>query len=291
MFNKKWKKGSVILEVLIAIGLSAIFFSLIAGLLVASNKSTANLYSSQKAYARAQEGLTALKSMSFSDLAATWDGKATYSDTYDQWELSTGQEVFEDGQTRSLAIVEVQRDENCAIVESGGDVDPDSYYLRSNMLWDAFGDAKRDLVIESLRVNWGDPQGECFNPTDAGGISLDWAGGYWGGTKQLRGVYIINHTDRDITITEMTLHWDYPASSLQQIFAIGAKVWSDSGPGTPTGQQVSGTEIDVVDAVIPAGYTDETHKIQFTGSMIGATLIMEFEFGDGSVLITDPFTP
>ncbi|MBT3230371.1 hypothetical protein HN358_01115 [Candidatus Uhrbacteria bacterium] len=291
MFNKKQHKGSVLLEVLMAIGLSAIFFSAIAGLLVASNQSTGSLYNAQTAYWRAQEGISALKSMSFSELSATWDGRATYSGVSDQWTLGTGQVEFPDGQTRSLAIIEVQRDENCEIVEIGGDVDPDSYYLRSNMAWEGLGGSKQDLVLQSLRVNWSDPVGQCFNPTDAGGISLDWSGGYWGGSKQLRGVYIINNTDRDITITKMTLHWDVPASFLQQIFAIGTKVWSDSGPGSPYGQQPSGTEIDVLDATIPAGYTDETHKIQFTQAMTGATLIMEFEFGDGSVLITDPFTP
>jgi len=291
MFNKKIKKGSVILEVLISIGLSAIFFSSIAGLLIASNKSTSNLYNSQIAYARAEEGLSALKSMNFSDLFSSWDSKATYSSVTDEWSLSNGQEIFTDGQTRSLAIVDVLRDEDCEIVEVGGDIDPDSYYLRSNMAWDTIGGSKQDLTLESLQVNWEDPVGECFNPTDAGGISLDWSGGYWGGSKQLRGVYIINNTDRDITVTKMTLHWDYPWSKLQQIFAIGTKVWSDSGPGSPGGLLSSGTEIDTLDATIPAGFTDDTHKVQFTQAMTGSTLILEFEFADGSVLTTDPFTP
>lgn len=281
----------MLLEVLMAIGLSALFFSAIAGLLVTSNQSTGSLYNAQKAYSRAKEGVTALRSMSFSELSATWDGKATYDSINDKWVLGTGQELFDDGQARSLAIVEVQRDEDCEIVEVGGDIDPDSFYLRSNILWDTLGGGKQDLTVESLRVNWEDPVGECFNPTDAGGVTLDWSGGYWGGSKQLRGVYIINHTERDITVTKMTIHWDKPSSNLQQIFAIGSKVWSDSGPGTPTGQQGSGTEIDVQDATIPASYTDETHKIQFTGAMEGATLIMEFEFADGSILTTDPFTP
>ena len=292
MFNrKKWKKGSVILEVLIAIGLSAIFFSMIAGLLVASNKSTANLYSSQKVYARAQEGLTALKSMSFSDLFATWDGKAIYSGVSDQWSLGSGQEVFDDGQTRSLAVVEVQRNEDCEIVEFGGEIDPDSYYLRSNMQWYGVGDAKQDLTIESLRVNWEDPQGNCFNPTDAGGITIDWSGAYWGGSKQLRGVDIINNTDRDIMITKVTIYWNWWWSKLTQIFIVDTKAWSSSGPGSPLGDQNPGVEIDIQDVTIPAGETDDTHKIQFSQFMIGSIVQLKLEFDDESVLITDPFWP
>jgi hypothetical protein len=291
MFNKSKKKGSVLLEVLIAIGLSAIFFSAIAGLLVASNKSTSSLYLSQKAYWRAQEGISALQSMLFEDITITNSAQVSYSAASDTWDLLPGIETFDNGMTRTVSITEVQRDDDCVIVESGGTVDPDSLYLSTVVNYEGMGAVEKEVALSTLSVNWQNPVGECFNPTDAGGISLDWSGAYWGGSKQLRGVYIINHTDHDITITKMRLYWDRPTSRLQQIFAIGTKVWSESGPGTPTGQQTSGTLIDIADATIPAGFTDDTHKVQFTGAMDGSTLIFEFEFSDGSILTTDPFTP
>ncbi|MBU4315363.1 hypothetical protein KJ673_03075 [Patescibacteria group bacterium] len=291
MFNKRHKKGSVILEVLIAIGLSAFFFSAIAGLMMASNKSMESLYSSQKAIWRAQEGLGALQSMSFDDLSTTENGLVTYSNVSDAWSLGSGTENFDDGQSREIVISEVERDNACLIVEAGGTVDPDTYQLESTVYWTGSTGAVHNRSLQSLVVNWEDSQGECFRPTDAGGIDLDWSGGYWGGSKQLRGVWIINNTTRDITITKMTIWWDRPASKLQQIFAIGTKVWSDSGPGTPLGLQSSGVLIDTLDATIPAGFTDDTHKIQFTQAMEGSTLIISFEFADGSILITDPFTP
>lgn len=291
MLSKKRKKGTVILEVLIAIGLSAFFFSAIAGLMVTSNKSMESLYSSQKAIWRAQEGIGAIQSMSFNDLYLIDHGHVIYSDTKDQWSIDAGIQNFADGQSREVSISQVERDNACAIVESGGVVDPDSYKIESTVYWPGSTGIIHNRNLQSLVVNWEDPQGDCFKPTDASGIELDWSGGYWGGSKQLRGVYIINNTSRDITITKMTIWWDQPASQLQQIFAIGTKVWSDSGPGSPAGLQNSGVEIDTLDATIPAGFTDDTHKIQFTQAMNGSTLIISFEFSDGSILITDPFTP
>jgi hypothetical protein len=291
MFNRELKKGSVILEVLIVIGLSALFFSAIAGLIMASNKSLEQIYNSQTAIWRAEQGIDAVRSIKFSNLSLISGGKISYSPVSDNWSLSEGSEIFDDGKERSITISEVQRDNSCLIVESGGTVDPDSYSIESNVSWIEQSGIEHVVTLNSLVVNWQNPQGSCFLPTDAGGISLDWSGGYWGGSKQLRGVYIINHTSRDITITKMTIWWDRPASKLQQLFAVGSKVWSSSGPGTPLGLQTSGTLIDTVDAIIPAGYTDETHKIQFTGAMEGSTIIISFEFADGSILVTDPFTP
>lgn len=291
MLNKKWKKGTVILEVLIAIGLSAFFFSAIAGLMVASSKSMESLYSSQKAIWRAQEGIGALQSMSFNDLFLTEESKVIYSDLKDQWSIDIGSQVFADGQSREISISAVERDNACLIVDSGGTLDPDTYKLESTVYWTGASGVVHNRNLETIVVNWEDPQGDCFKPTDASGIELDWSGGYWGGSKQLRGVYIINNTSRDITITKMTIWWDKPGAQLQQIFAIGTKVWSDSGPGTPGGLQNSGTVIDTLDATIPAGFTDDTHKIQFTQAMEGSTLIISFEFADGSILTTDPFTP
>ncbi len=291
MWTKR-RKGSVILEVLIAIGVSAIFFSAIAGLLISSNKSTANLYNTQKAYARNKEGLSALQSIKFEDLFLTWDGKVTYNSVTDQWELSTGSEVFADNQTRSVAVIEVQRNEDCEVVLYGGDVDPDSYILMSNMMWDSYGGGKRDSTIYSLVVNTENPQGDCFGGgEEAENLVLITVDAEWYGDKQLRDLYITNEGTSPVTITEITIWWDVSKSKIEQIFYDGDKVWSYSGPGSPSGKQYSGTQIDIDDIEIPAGYTGEFNKIKFSKDMEDATLIIEFEFSDGSTYTSDPFEP
>src|SRR3989339_1124370 len=183
MLSNRWKKGSVILEVLIAVGLSAFFFSAIAGLMMASNKSMESLYNSQKAIWRAQEGLGALQSMSFTDLSTTENGLVTYLAVNEGWTLGSGIQEWDDGQSREIVISEVERDNSCQIIESGGQVDPDTYQLESTVFWTGPTGIIHNRSLQSLVVNWEDPQGECFRPTDAGGIQLDWSGGYWGGSK------------------------------------------------------------------------------------------------------------
>ena len=78
---------------------------------------------------------------------------------------------------------------------------------------------------------------------------------------------------------------------MDQIFLGSGKIWSSTGPGTPLGSVPSGTELDCLDQPILVGQTFNMQKVQYSADMTGTTIILKFEFTDGSSITTDPFVP
>lgn len=290
--HAKNRPGTLLLEAVIAVGLSAMLFSAIAGLLVAANLGASSTHTSERVRWASQEGISAMRSMAFSDLAAVTSGVAIYSASTHRWTVASGAPAnIGSGLTRSISITPVYRDSSCGIVSTGGTVDPDSYYLTSTIGWTLPNGTARTYSSSGLRVQWDNPQGTCFKTAQSSFVTLDVHEGEWLGSKQLRDIIINNATASDATVTRITATWNRAGSSIQQMFIGTGKIWSDVGPGTPTGVQPSGTAIDVQDFTIPAHSTGQTYKIQFTAAMSGSTINLTFDFADGSSLTTGPFTP
>lgn len=285
------KIGSLTLEAVIATGLASIFFTAVAGVLIGATTSMQSLYKKTASRLAAEESMAALRSISFDALTPTATGSISYSTTTNQWSLAPGTETLTNGITRTISIENISRDASCTITTNGGTVDPDSKRLTSTIAWLLPNGLPHEYIISTLRTRWDDPQGACFKPTQAGSISVITTSATWGGSKQLRDVQIENMTNNSATVTAITVTWNNPSSQIQQMFIGSGKIWSDGGPGTPSGTQSSGTRIDVQDFTIPANSIGETYKIQFTGAMSGTTLDITFEFADGSSLSTGPFIP
>lgn len=289
---EKFRSGSTILEALVAIGLLALYFVALTGLLMGATQSTQSSFTREHMRLSAQEATAALRAASFSELVLLAEAILAYNENTDRWAISAGgPEQVSDALTRSVSIEPVFRDEDCRVVTVGGTEDPDSRYLITTMSRETVGGDIQTAVTQALRVNWQDPQGDCFKPTQASFVRIDVSAANWGGSKQLRDVVVRNPTPQDATVTKITMTWTHATSQIQQIFFEEGKVWSDTGPGTPTGTQPSGTEIDIEDVTIVAGEDGEAYKVQFTKAMSGITLTITLEFADGSVLSTDPFTP
>ncbi|MBU0614275.1 hypothetical protein KJ766_03280 [Patescibacteria group bacterium] len=279
---KSSMRGSIILEALIAVGIGALFFTAIGSALVVSIRNTGSLFKSEQANWAMDEAITAVRTLNFSDLVITDSAVLAFSEINGSWNIAPGSPELLDGQlTRSISVSEVQRDSSCLIVQSGGDVDSDSYSVQTTVSWNnVVGDAK-EVSSTTLVTNWQNPTGSCFLPEASGVISIDTSGAYWGGSKQLRGVTVTNDSSEDVYIDKMTLWWSFHWSLMSQIFIIDTKAWSTSGPGTPLGYQWTGTEIDILDTAVPAGESGDAYKIKFTAPMQWAWVIMEFEFTDG----------
>lgn len=218
----------------------------------------------------------------------TQTGSLSFSS--DRWALGTSApESLVDGYTRTVKVEEALRNVSCELVSSGGTADTDSYFLESSVEWTGFGGQNRQVTLRTLRTNWENPTGDCF-ASDCSQLEWDVLGSSWFGGKQLREIYITNNTGETKDIEEITIWWDN-AAELQQIFFDSGKVWSGSGPGTPSGNQVSGTEIHIVSADILDGQTVEMHKTQFTQNMFGTTISVMYECDDGSSVTFGPFTP
>ncbi len=290
--KKNAKKGSVILEALIAIGIGAMFFSAIASAMVIIYQNSGVLFKTQKALWVSQETTSAIRAIDFSDLAILESGLLTFDTLDGTYSLISGEaEQLDGGLTRSITVSEVKRDDDCLVVQDDGTVDPDSYYIENQISWSSATGRSQEIGSKTLVTNWEDPNGECFMPVDAGSVFVDTSGSYWGGSRQLRGVTLINSSSEDIIIDKITMEWSFSWARLSQIFIVETKAWSANGPGTPLGYQYSGTEIDIFDTSIPSGETVDAYKIQFTATMKPSWVKMKFEFTDGSIYETEPFYP
>ncbi|OGL70043.1 hypothetical protein A3C17_01510 [Candidatus Uhrbacteria bacterium RIFCSPHIGHO2_02_FULL_53_13] len=289
--NFRDQSGSLLLEAVLASALLAVFAIAILSLTVTANQGTGKALKDADVVWRAQEGIEALRTIPFDSLSLTDQGSLSW--TGSSWTVSSsGPETLAGGITRTVRVKQVERDSNCVIVPTGsGDVDVDTLALESEVSWtDPLGRAQ-SYTVSSLRTRYTDPQGDCFLAEQASQIGINLTlQAEWFGLKQLRTLYLENLGTEPITIHEIEFTWNN-AETMDQMFINSTKVWSSSGPGSPSGPQSSGTEIDIADYTIPGGTSVEINKTQFSGDMRGTTLTLKLEFSDDSEITSDPFTP
>lgn len=291
--NKVFKKntrGFLLLEILFSVGLLALILSILGGVVLIS-KGTSRGGQSNRATWAAQEGLAALQSMKFSDLNETETGILSFSGN--QWHLDSGSpQTISTGITRTVHIKSVNRDESCQIVSSGGTVDVDSKTLESDVNWIDLSGQTHTITLSSLKTQWENPQGSCFQPSEANCSTIDYmTSGQWYGGKQLRTIYFENTcTSTPIVIDKMIFTWNNSAN-IQQVFIGSTKVWAENGPGTPSGEQSSGITLDISDFTMNQGVQYELNKTQFDRAMSGTTITITLIFSDGTSFTTPPFVP
>ncbi len=277
------------LEALVAIGVAALFFTSLIAIWMTQTFSDAKGRDRLEAMFRAKEGVAALESMDFGELTVVSNGAVAFANN--RWSIAgSGPEDLGSGMTRSVSVASVNRDANCLYTASGGTTDPDSFALSSTVDWTDVSGTARSFTTGKLRTRYDDPQGDCFKPEQSAQVQFDLSEANWHGQKQLREVYIQNTGSDAVVIDKMTLTWSN-SRKIQQVFLSETKVWSSSGPGTPSGDQSSGTVLDIQDETLGVSETEEMHKTQFSGNMIGATVTIDLEFSDGSTLSSGPFDP
>ncbi|MFH1404903.1 MAG: hypothetical protein ABIH21_02275 [Patescibacteria group bacterium] len=284
------KIGASMIEVIIALGLMSIIAGSLVVLIYPSYYTSGWILDNQRALWVAEEGIEAINTMDFNDIEIIEDGALIFS--MNKWLIvEGGPEQVTDRMTRAIDVEQVQRDSSCQIVESGGTVDEDTKKIVATVAWSDVGMRPKEFSSSRYITRWENPQGSCFLPTEAARVTIDISQAVWSGGKQLRQVYITNYTSVGITIDKIMLTWDYDNEIVQMLLGE-SKVWSSSGPGTPLGDQPSGTELDIVDVFLSGdGDSREMNKTQFRQNMTGSTLTMQLIFSDGSSVTTDPFIP
>lgn len=285
---QKNQNGSSLLEAVVAIGLASLFLWATIGLVIISKQGAGNAQDRQEALWYANQGIDALRTMDFSNLTLTETGNITFAGN--TWTLNTnGSQLLDNKYTRTVHVQEAFRDDDCALVSVGGTLDDDSRFLQSDVAWIDGTGRSQLLTLNSFAANWDDMQGMCADMADA--ITFDFSASTWFGGKQLREIYLTNTSDHDVVIDKFIITWNN-ANLIQQLFLDTSKIWSSSGPGSPSGEQPSGTELDVQDQTIIAQQdTVEIPKVQFNDQMSGATMQFEIIFEDGSSVVSQEFVP
>lgn len=285
----RFAKGTVILEALIAVGITALYLGGLVSLLVVANTASDRAQQTEQATWNMHEGLAALQTVAFADLPTTDTGALSF--VGGRWSVGTsGPVTLPDGMTRTVKVQTVNRDASCLVTTVGGTADPDSRYLESDVSWTDSAGRAHTVSSRTLRTQWDDPQGSCFGAVMATQVTFNISGAVFSGGKQLRQVYFTNNGGTAVTVDKITMTWDNGAE-LNQLFMDTSKVWSQTGPGTPLDEVETGEEIDIQNFVLPAGTTAELNKGQFDKNMAGATLTLTVTFTDGSVWTSPAFNP
>lgn len=285
----KTPRGSLMLEALIAIGISGFFVTALIGYILIANNSTDRAKENALALWETQEGLDALQTLDFGSLTNTTTGALSFANN--RWVLSTnGPQTLADGATRVVKVENISRDYQCLIAASGGTVDVDSKKLTSTTTWTDNAGRSHSESLSTLRTRWESPQGPCFVAAQSAQVTFDISGANFSGGKQLRHVYFTNTGSAAVTVDKIMFTWTNGAQ-FDQLFMDTSKVWSSTGPGTPSGSILTGTTIDIQNFVLAAGATAEINKGQFSLQMNGVTITMTVTFSDGSVWTSPPFTP
>lgn len=132
----KNKKGQSLVEILIAMGLMAVFLPALLTGFVASREAKpqkAKRFDASQLIREAEEAVISAKESS-------WDNVSTNGTFYpvesgNEWDLTSGTESTPEGFLRSITISDVQRNINGDIVTSGGTVDPATKRLDISVSW------------------------------------------------------------------------------------------------------------------------------------------------------------
>lgn len=282
------KKGTILVEAVVAIGLAILFISALMTFYLTGIQGNMASVKREQALFYAEEGIQAVRSLSFSDLSATSIGTLTFANG--KWLLSSGNpEQLPNNFARSIQIIPTLRSEICGTDPDGTLADPDTFKIISTVSWiDALG-KPRSVSLTSLHADLIDPTGPCFSPEQADRVSIDFTNASWYGGRDLRDVYITNHGTGPVIVDKVRMVWNN-SNKIQQVYFDTDAFWSGSGIGSPDGDQISGIMLDGADETIGGGVT-EMKKIKFNNSMAGSTITISLFFSDGTVNTSDPFVP
>jgi prepilin-type N-terminal cleavage/methylation domain-containing protein len=148
------KKGFSLVEMLLAGALFTVFASGVVEVLLTSlslNRLGAET-TIAKEYAAA--GIEAVYSMKAADFTALTNTEATGIERQDgDWVFSGNENTF-DKYTRSISISEVSRDDDGAIVESGGDTDEETKKVTATVTWDFNNSRSNTVTLETYLTAW-----------------------------------------------------------------------------------------------------------------------------------------
>lgn len=128
--------GQSLVELLVAMGLTAILLPALLTGLVTSREGRPQAESRSRAVALMREGVEALRVVRESGwTAVSINGTYHAEPTGNTWTLIEGEEETADGYTRAIVISGVYRDETGAIVTSGGNLDPSTKKVNLTVDW------------------------------------------------------------------------------------------------------------------------------------------------------------
>lgn len=266
-------QGFSLIESLLASSLFGLMITAIVGSLIYGQSSVRVSGERARALSIAEEGLEATRNMRDNNFTNLVDGTHGLALASNQWTFS-GSSDTTNGFTRTVTITSV---------------DANTKTITSSVSWQQTLQRPGSVTLTSRLTAW-----RAITTTQADQITINVSGATIGGSGNayLRNIELQNNGTTPVIIDRVTVSWTRPNQNIKEIEMEDTVVWSHTGVGTPTGTQSSGTELNIVNATIPAGEDEfEIDHIRMTGNASGDTFTIVFKFTDGStkqVTLTPP---
>jgi type II secretory pathway pseudopilin PulG len=271
--------GASVIEIIVAVG---IFTIIAAGVTVLYlGAFSGNLRNTEKLQAESylQQGLEAVRAIRDYNFDNLNNGNHGLSRASGYWEFSGTSEIL--GQfTRTVTINDVQRDNDCTIVDSGGIIDSQSKKVTVIVNWNI--EAGNSATVSAVQYlnKWNDQSGcgeSSYLNINVSSATLG------GGDKTLQGITIQNTGSSSITISKITPTWTND-NLIEDIKMNGNDwVWRHNLEGVPDGKQASETELDIEDFTLVEGSgVLSIDQFGFDNAMTGASFTFLFTMSDGT---------
>lgn len=155
-FIKKSSKGFSLLELTLAIGLFMIFVAGLGAAAIGGHLTGLENAKMAKAEALVTESWEAVRAICNNDWANVANDDHGLSAESGHW-IFSGTSDLSDGFVRTITVSDVRRDDLGNIVQSGGEVDPDTKRVAFDLSWEPSSGQLRTLHFESYLTNYSDP--------------------------------------------------------------------------------------------------------------------------------------
>lgn len=134
------------------------------------------------------------------------------------------------------------------------------------------------------------PSGEVINQNEA--LVVDASGVQLASNSTIvTDMYMENTASQSISITELLPAWNpIGCGSIRDVQIADTSIWSEVGPGSPFGAQLSSVSLDIRDTVLIGG-TRAKFSNTFTTNVSGCTFDYNFLMGDGTTYQKSDITP
>ncbi|MFQ6083750.1 MAG: prepilin-type N-terminal cleavage/methylation domain-containing protein [Candidatus Aminicenantia bacterium] len=261
----KNESGQSLVELLIAMGIFVLVVSAITFLILDVYLADRAGRERMLAIFFAQEGIEAVHSMRDGDFDNLTLGTHGIALSGNKW-IFSGNFDSKNQFIRQIIISDVP-----------GDIDvTDIKKVESKVVWNITPARQTSVILIDYLTDWKQTQGEAEElDVSVEGAELR------AGQRYLRGITIENIGVSNIAVDKMTVSWNN-SNLIEEIKIDGTKVWSKNGPGTPTGSQPSGTELDIQDFTLESFGAEDIDKFKFDGNMSGTAFYILFRMIDNS---------
>jgi len=258
-------RGFSLIESILASALFGLIVTGMVGPLIYSPESVELSGRRNRATFLAAEGLQAAQNIRDQDFSLLSDGPHGLAISGNQWVLS-GTSDSTDDFTRVLTITTLEAN---------------AKKVTSTVTWQQTAQRSGTVSLKTHLYNWRTSTAAPQADQVLVNVSSATIGG--SGKSEVLGIVLQNTGTTTVMIDRVMVSWTKPNQNIREIKMENVVVWSNNGPGTPTGTQSSGTELNIQDISIPAGENDfDIDRIRMTGNATGDTFTLLLQFIDGS---------